>query len=70
MPIAPFIWAIPDFYKVPLKQMMDDQYNDERMSTFDPDKATPSSEIKEGAIAGYESEETTHYSIVDHKEMQ
>jgi len=55
----------PDFYKVPLKQMMDDQYNDERMSTYDPDKATPSTEVKEGAIVGYESEETTHYSIVD-----
>lgn len=55
----------PDFYKVPLKQMMDDQYNDERMSTYDPDKATPSSEVKEGVFAGYESEETTHYSIID-----
>lgn len=55
----------PDFYNVPLKQMMDDQYNDERMSTYDPDKATPSSEVKEGVIAGYESEETTHYSIID-----
>jgi len=55
----------PDFYKVPLKQMMDDQYNDERMSTYDPDKATLSSEVKEGVIAGYESEETTHYSIID-----
>ncbi|HCZ36823.1 MAG TPA: gamma-glutamyltransferase [Cytophagales bacterium] len=55
----------PDFYKVPLKQMMDDQYNDERMSTYNPDKATPSAEVREGTIAGYESEETTHYSIVD-----
>ncbi|MBN8651911.1 MAG: gamma-glutamyltransferase [Cytophagales bacterium] len=55
----------PDFYKVPLKQMMDDQYNDERMSSYDPDKATLSSEVKEGVIAGYESEETTHYSIID-----
>lgn len=57
----------PDFYKVPLKQMIDDQYNDERMSSFDPDKATPSTEIKEGKIPGYESEETTHFSIVDAK---
>ncbi len=57
----------PDFYKVPAKQMLDAQYNDERMSTFDPSKATPSSEIKEGVIAGYESEETTHFSIVDAK---
>ncbi len=57
----------PEFYKVPTKQLMDDQYNDERMNNFNPDKATPSSEIKEGKIAGYESEETTHFSIVDAK---
>jgi gamma-glutamyltranspeptidase / glutathione hydrolase len=57
----------PDFFKVPIKQMLDDQYNDNRMSNFDPSKATPSSEIKEGTITGYESEETTHFSIVDSK---
>jgi gamma-glutamyltranspeptidase/glutathione hydrolase len=57
----------PEFYKIPTKELMDDQYNDERMSTFNPEKATPSSEIKEGKIAGYESEETTHFSIVDAK---
>jgi gamma-glutamyltranspeptidase / glutathione hydrolase len=57
----------PDFFKVPIKQMLDDQYNDNRMSNFDPSKATPSSEIKEGTIEGYESEETTHFSIVDAK---
>ena len=57
----------PDFFKVPIKQMLDDQYNDDRMSNFDPSKATPSSDIKEGTIAGYESEETTHFSIVDTK---
>lgn len=55
----------PDFYKVPMKQMLDDQYNDERMRTFDPTKATLSAEVKEGKIAGYESEETTHFSVVD-----
>jgi len=57
----------PDFFKVPLKALMDDQYNDERMSTFDPDKATLSAKVKRGKIAGYESEETTHFSIVDAK---
>jgi gamma-glutamyltranspeptidase/glutathione hydrolase len=57
----------PEFYKVPAKQLLDDQYNDERMSTFDPSKATPSMEIKEGKIVGYESEETTHFSIIDPK---
>ncbi|MCW5910935.1 MAG: gamma-glutamyltransferase [Cyclobacteriaceae bacterium] len=55
----------PDFYEVPIKQMIDDQYNDDRMSTYNPEKATPSAEVKEGVIPGYESEETTHYSIVD-----
>lgn len=57
----------PDFYKVPARELMGDEYNDSRMSTFNPDKATPSDEVKEGAIAGYESEETTHFSIVDRK---
>lgn len=55
----------PDFFKVPLAQMIDAQYIDERMSTYDPEKATPSSEIGPGIIAGYESEETTHFSIID-----
>ncbi|MBS1682858.1 MAG: gamma-glutamyltransferase [Bacteroidetes bacterium] len=57
----------PDFFNVPVKRLLDDQYNDERMSNFNPDRATPSSEIKEGKIEGYESEETTHFSIVDAK---
>lgn len=57
----------PDFYKVPAKELMADQYNDERMSDFDPVKATPSTEIKAGKIPGYESEETTHFSVVDSK---
>jgi len=55
----------PDFYKVPSAQLLADQYNDERMSTFHADKATPSSEIHPGSVPGYESEETTHYSIAD-----
>jgi gamma-glutamyltranspeptidase/glutathione hydrolase len=55
----------PDFFKVPVTTLIDDQYNNERMASFNPEKATPSSEIKEGKIAGYESGETTHISIVD-----
>jgi gamma-glutamyltranspeptidase/glutathione hydrolase len=36
------------------------------MSTFNPEKATPSSEIREGNIAArYESKETTHISVID-----
>ena len=56
-----------DFYKVPIKEMIDDMYMDERMSNFDEAKATPSKEISAGRIAGYESMETTHFSIVDSK---
>jgi gamma-glutamyltranspeptidase/glutathione hydrolase len=35
------------------------------MANFDWKKATQSSELSRGAIPGYESNETTHYSIVD-----
>jgi gamma-glutamyltranspeptidase/glutathione hydrolase len=55
----------PDFYKVPLNEMIAQDYNKKRMSSFNENKATPSSEVAPGTIAGYESEETTHYSIVD-----
>ncbi|REG99544.1 gamma-glutamyltransferase [Flavobacterium aquicola] len=55
----------PDFVKIPLKQLMDDDYLKQRMSSFDKNKATLSSDIKEGNIKYNESTETTHYSIVD-----
>ncbi|MFN7791180.1 MAG: gamma-glutamyltransferase [Cyclobacteriaceae bacterium] len=55
----------PDFFKVPSTEMLSQDYINERMKSFDPEKATPSSEVKSGTIPGYESEETTHFSIVD-----
>ncbi|MDX6191899.1 gamma-glutamyltransferase [Flavobacterium sp. Fl-318] len=55
----------PDFVKVPTKALMDSSYLKDRMSTFNPEKASLSSEIKEGKITYNESTETTHYSIVD-----
>ena len=55
----------PDFVKVPVELLISDQYNKDRMSNFQPDKATPSSEIKEGDFSFVESEETTHLSVVD-----
>jgi gamma-glutamyltranspeptidase/glutathione hydrolase len=55
----------PDFVKIPLKGLMDDNYLKERMSSFNINKATLSSEIKEGKVNYNESTETTHYSIVD-----
>ncbi|MBT8233494.1 MAG: gamma-glutamyltransferase [Saprospiraceae bacterium] len=52
-----------DFYDVPIATLIDDDYNQMRMSNFDPSKASLSSEIEPSDIK--ESEETTHFSIVD-----
>ena len=55
----------PDFYEVPLDIITGNKYLLNRMNTFSFEKATPSSELEHGEISGYESNETTHYSIVD-----
>jgi gamma-glutamyltranspeptidase/glutathione hydrolase len=55
----------PDFVKIPLKALLADAYLKDRMATFNPEKASLSSEIKEGKVTYNESTETTHYSIVD-----
>ncbi|SDS80992.1 gamma-glutamyltranspeptidase / glutathione hydrolase [Gillisia sp. Hel1_33_143] len=55
----------PDFYDVPLDIITGNKYLLNRMNTFSFEKATPSSELEHGEISGYESNETTHYSIVD-----
>ncbi|WP_104000782.1 gamma-glutamyltransferase [Flavobacterium urumqiense] len=55
----------PDFVKIPLKALMSDDYLKQRMSNFNFEKATLSSDIKEGKVNYNESMETTHYSIVD-----
>lgn len=55
----------PDFVKLPIKELLSPSYLEKRMSDFSFDKASKSSEIAHGAIKGYESNQTTHYSIVD-----
>lgn len=55
----------PDFVKIPIKALLADDYLQQRMSSFSFEKATLSSEIKEGKVNYNESTETTHYSIVD-----
>ena len=55
----------PDFYDVPREGMLSKKYNTDRMANFSFDQATPSDQIKEGQPVGYESEETTHFSVVD-----
>jgi len=54
-----------DFVDVPIKTLVSDEYVNGRMEDFNWDKATLSSDVSHGEIQGYESNETTHYSIVD-----
>ena len=55
----------PDFFTVPTAQLIADKYMAERMASFNAEMATASADVLPGTIAGYESEETTHFSIVD-----
>ena len=55
----------PDFVSVAIDSLIDSKYINHRMKSFSWEKATKSSEISHGKLNGYESEETTHYSIVD-----
>lgn len=55
----------PDFYNVPTEFLTNKRLNQERMAKVNLEKATPSSEVNAAQFPGYESEETTHYSIVD-----
>ena len=55
----------PDFVSVAIDSLIDPKYINHRMESFSWEKATKSSEISHGKLNGYESEETTHYSIVD-----
>ncbi|WP_345948545.1 gamma-glutamyltransferase [Mucilaginibacter sp. PAMB04274] len=55
----------PDFYKVPADSLLRPGYITNRMKTFNWNAATPSSSVQPGSFAGYESDQTTHYSIVD-----
>ena len=54
-----------DFINVPVDSLIAASYTKKRMSSFSWDKATKSSEVSHGAILGHESDQTTHYSIVD-----
>jgi gamma-glutamyltranspeptidase / glutathione hydrolase len=55
----------PDFIKIPVLQLVSEKYISERMKSFDAEKATPSAEVSHGEPLKYESEQTTHYSVVD-----
>ena len=60
-----FYLGDPDFVDIPNDKLLNDVYLNGRMEDFSFDKASVSDSISYGAIPGYESDETTHYSIVD-----
>jgi gamma-glutamyltranspeptidase/glutathione hydrolase len=55
----------PDFVNIPGETIMSDNYLKDRMSSFSFEKATLSSDVSHGDVQVVESNETTHYSIVD-----
>lgn len=57
----------PDFIKVPVKGLTSKAYADTIAQRIDPVKVIPSSQIKPGKVQPYESNQTTHFSIVDAK---
>ena len=60
-----FYLGDPDFINIPMDTLQSENYTERRMQSFRFNSATPSSTMAHGQIYGFESEETTHYSIVD-----
>jgi gamma-glutamyltranspeptidase/glutathione hydrolase len=60
-----FYLGDPDFVDIPSKQLTSKAYLKERMANFTFDHSTPSEDISHSNIETYESDETTHFSIVD-----
>ena len=55
----------PDFVDISKDSLTSIKYLSKRMKSFNWDKATKSSDLSRGSFLGHESDETTHYSIVD-----
>ena len=60
-----FYLGDPDFVNVPQEQLISTTYLQERMQDFSFEKATKSADVSHGKVEIMESNETTHYSIVD-----
>ena len=54
-----------DFYNVPKKSLIDKSYLDNKFNKIDKEVKTISSNIQSGSIQINESDETTHFSIID-----
>ncbi|MGQ3678732.1 gamma-glutamyltransferase [Tenacibaculum discolor] len=60
-----FYLGDPDFVKIPIETLKSKEYTKNRMNDFSFKKATSSTDVSHGSITMIESDETTHYSIVD-----
>src|SRR5213075_2276974 len=54
-----------DFVKVPVAGLTDKKYAAQLRGTINSDHASTSEQVKAGKPLGYESEETTHFTVVD-----
>ncbi len=54
-----------DFVKVPVAGLIDKNYAANLRKSITLDRASSSEEVRAGRPAGYESEETTHFTVVD-----
>jgi gamma-glutamyltranspeptidase/glutathione hydrolase len=54
-----------DFVKVPVPGLIDKSYAAGLRATINTDRASTSAEVRAGRPAGYESDETTHFTVVD-----
>jgi gamma-glutamyltranspeptidase/glutathione hydrolase len=54
-----------DFVKVPIAGLIDKSYAEKLRSTINTERASSSTDVRAGRPAGYESEETTHFTVVD-----
>ncbi|HLP17655.1 MAG TPA: gamma-glutamyltransferase [Bacteroidota bacterium] len=55
----------PDFYTVPQRGLLSKRYAEAQRRTIDTERATKSASVTHGVPVAYESNETTHYSVVD-----
>ncbi|KAA3440808.1 gamma-glutamyltransferase [Rufibacter hautae] len=55
----------PDFVKVPVADLLNSSYLKNRLTNLDMEHATSSTQVMAGTLQPHESDQTTHYSIVD-----
>ncbi len=55
----------PAFFQVPIAGLTSKKYAAQLRASIDPERATPSSQVKPGQPAAFESDQTTHYSAID-----